>query len=304
MKIHSICVAKNEVDIIEQTLKSASYWSDFIYVFDNGSTDGTWEKVLDLATEKSQIIPYKQKNCKFYHSLRSEVFKYYRSKSKVGDWWCRLDADEIYIDDPRVFLAKIPQKYQAVWSASFQYYFTDKDLERYNQDASLYADDVSVEQKCRYYLNNWSEMRFLRYDEKLVWDKNRAWPYFGAVYPVRIWLKHYQYRSPQQIQKRISERLKARARGYSGFRHEAQANWSDQVTSQSQISSSRLDPQQNDEMWKERIVDASKLVYDAHDQNYVSRQDLMPKLPSMFPVVVNKLRRLKRYRGFRSILNR
>lgn len=49
MKIHSICLVKNESDIIAQTLKAAVNWSDFIYVYDNGSTDGTWEKVISLS---------------------------------------------------------------------------------------------------------------------------------------------------------------------------------------------------------------------------------------------------------------
>lgn len=32
-RIHSICVDKNEADIIEQCLKEASKWSDYIYVY-------------------------------------------------------------------------------------------------------------------------------------------------------------------------------------------------------------------------------------------------------------------------------
>jgi hypothetical protein len=46
----------------------------------------------------------------------------------------QLDADEIYIDDPRVFLAKVPDRSQTVWSASFQYYSTDQDVILYQQD--------------------------------------------------------------------------------------------------------------------------------------------------------------------------
>ena len=49
MKIHGLCVVKNEADIIEQTLRSAATWCDWIYVLDNGSSDGTWEKVQRLA---------------------------------------------------------------------------------------------------------------------------------------------------------------------------------------------------------------------------------------------------------------
>ncbi len=272
MKIHGICLVKNEADVIEQTLKAALVWCDLIYIFDNGSNDGTWEKILALSQNHQQIIPYKQDDCIYKNSLRGEVFHHYRKHSQPGDWWCKLDADEIYIDNPRIFLAKIPRQYQNVWNASFQYYFTDRDLERYNQDPSLYADEVPVEQKCRYYLNNWSEARFFRDDEKLVWEKERAWPYIGAVYPVRIWLKHYQYRSPQQIQKRIEVRLKARERGSRRFPHEARSN-----------------------QWQEKIALASELNYDDGQGKYLLREDLMPKLPLINPTVINSLRQAKKY---------
>ncbi|MGJ3246544.1 MAG: glycosyltransferase family 2 protein [Elainellaceae cyanobacterium] len=303
MNIHGICIVKNEADIIEQTLTHAATWCDFIYVFDNGSTDGTWEKVLDLSKRYSPIIPYKQDDCVFHDWLRSEVFHHFRSNSIEGDWWCRLDADEFYIDDPRIFLKKVPQSYQCVWSASFSYYFTDKDLERYNHDPSLYADDVPVSQKYRYYLNNWSEPRFCRYDKNLIWDRSQEWPYFGAVYPVRIWLKHYRYRSPQQIQKRVSDRQQAQARGNNGFRHEAQSDWLATVFNPFKMSSQTLTVQCGDDTWKERIVDSSQLFYDAHDQNYVVREDLMPKLPTWSPFIANKMRSIRRHRILRKYID-
>ncbi len=130
MKIHGICLVKNEADIVGQTLKAALGWCDFIYVLDNGSTDDSWEIVKQLSHEYEQVIPYKQ-DLRVYNEglMRSEVFRQYRSNSSEEDWWCAsLDADEIYIDDPKIFLAKVPSQYEKVWSASFQYYFTDKDL--------------------------------------------------------------------------------------------------------------------------------------------------------------------------------
>ncbi len=298
MKIHGICMVKDEADIIEQTLKAAMPWCDFIYVLDNGSTDGSWEKVLELSKYYKQIIPYKQDNRTYHEGMRSEVFHHYLSNTAEGDWWCKLDADEIYIDDPRIFLAKIPQQYQAVWGASFQYYFTDKDLELFNQGASLYADDVPIEQKCRYYLNNWSEARFFRYDKKLVWDKNYGWPYFGAIYPVRICLKHYQYRSPQQIQKRIDIRRelarKVKDKSDFTFTQETEAGWGVRGVNLSQSFAAQ--GCQAGEEWKARIVEASQLNYDADDGRYVVREDLMPKLPSGNPFLINKLRMLKKFR--------
>jgi glycosyltransferase involved in cell wall biosynthesis len=274
MKIHSFCIAKNEADIIEQTLKSALNWSDFIYVFDNGSEDGTWEKVLALSKIYEQVIPYKQDDRTYNYGIHKEIFEHYRSNSSDGDWWCRLDADEIYIDDPRIFLSKIPLQYQWVWSTSLLYCFTDKDLELYTQNPSLYADDVPVEKKFRYYINNWSEARFFRYHSSLVWDAQRWWPNLGATYPVRIWLKHYPHRSPEQIQRRMRVRLEVAKHG-KNFRHEAR-----------EYSQKSVNP---DELWKVKIADASTLNYDNHDRKYIVREQAMPKLPSSFPHLRNQL---------------
>ncbi|MBD2363319.1 glycosyltransferase family 2 protein [Anabaena minutissima FACHB-250] len=292
MKIHSICVVKDEADIIEQTLTSAIIWSDFIYVLDNGSTDGTWEKILNLSQKHQQIIPYKQDDCTYHHGLSADLFHHYRANSSVGDWWCRLDADEIYIDNPRSFLGEIPGQYQAVWAASFQYFFTDKDLEIYSQQPSIYDDEIPVEQKCHYYLNNWSEARFFRYDQDLVWDKDQGWPYFGAIYPFRIRLKHYQHRSPQQIQKRISIRLLARARGSQNFKHESQLMVGTHSHSQ---GASMTNLQLSGDEWQAKIKTAAKLDYDSNDGVYVLREDLMPKVPSGNPMLINKMRIMKRY---------
>src|SRR5271165_5808663 len=208
MRIHGMCLVKNESDVICHALRAATDWCDLIYVYDNGSDDGTWEQVHELAQEYPQILPYKQEEKPFSDSIRAEMFNNYRERSSPGDWWCRLDADELYIDDPRIFLAKVPPEYKAVVSASFSYYFTDEDAALYRKNPSLYADEVPVEQKCRYYLNHWSEVRFIRYTEGLVWTSG-GWPsaiYEGQVYGVRIWVKHFAYRSPQQIEKRLRTR--------------------------------------------------------------------------------------------------
>ncbi len=302
MKIHSICLVKNEADIITQTLKSAVQWSDFIYVYDNSSTDGTWEKVLELAKDYAQIIPYKQDNQPFADSLRSEPFNYYRAKSLEGDWWCKLDADEIYIDNPRVFLSKVPKKYELVWAASFEYYFTDKDLELYNQNPELYADDVPVEEKCRYYINNWSEPRFFKYKTSLVWEKslvkseNPMPSGIGASYRKRIRLKHFQYRSPQQIQKRLDTRLQAMQNGV--FLHEMQKDWKEIIENSvnNDVNNYTYDQDYFPHSWKERVVEASKFLYDAHDGKYIINEKAIPKIPrnpSILSKLINKILRMK-----------
>lgn len=34
MKIHALCLVKNDADILQETIISALYWSDHVYVFD------------------------------------------------------------------------------------------------------------------------------------------------------------------------------------------------------------------------------------------------------------------------------
>ena len=59
------------------------------------------------------ITPWKQDFGPFRRGMRADVFNEFRHLSEPGDWWCyALDADEVYAEDPREFLAKIPNKYQ------------------------------------------------------------------------------------------------------------------------------------------------------------------------------------------------
>jgi glycosyltransferase involved in cell wall biosynthesis len=134
MEIHALCIVKNEADILQESLIAALHWCDHIYVFDNGSSDGSWELVKELSQQYSQIVAYKQDDILYSNGLRADIFNAFRSNASLQDWWCALDADEFYIDDPRIFLAKIPSHLQTVWSASLNYYFTDQDTISYQQD--------------------------------------------------------------------------------------------------------------------------------------------------------------------------
>lgn len=273
MTIHGISVVKNEVDIIGQSLLSAMSWCDYIYILDNGSTDGTWELIKDMAKLHKQLIIYKQDFRPFRHSFRRDVFNQYRSRSSDGDWWCaRLDSDEFYIDNPQDFLKKVPEKYHTIWNASFQYYFTDQDADDFKEDPSLYADDKPIHERCRYYQNDWSEGRFFRYNSNLVWPEERDWPICGAIYPQRIRLKHYKYRSPQQIQTRIKIRLEARARGSSSFSHESRGFQGNSMIRENEVEL------RGDE-WKSTLVKASTLNFDTNNGEYMIREDLMPSIP-------------------------
>lgn len=285
-----MCLVKNEADVIEQTLRSSLAWADHVFVYDNGSTDGTWEVVQRLSREHRAIVPFKSDARPFNDGLRAELFHAYRGMSTDGDWWCRLDADEFYVDDPKLFLSSVPQRYRVVWAAVLTYFFTDRDVAAYEEDPSKYGDDVPVQMKCRYYMNFWSEPRFFRYDRHLKW-RSQGFPekiLFSAAYPKRILQRHFPYRSPQQIDRRLATRKPAVAAG--GFVHEAVADFASTIESQRRGTSWTEASRQTcgaDRSWQDRVVAAAELDYDAADGTFVVREDLMPKLPTAFSSTVD-----------------
>ncbi len=172
----------------------------------------------------------------------------------------------------------------------------------------MYEDAVSIESKIRYYRNNHSEARFFRYSKDLMWPSTRSFPICGAAYPVRIWLKHYKYRSPKQMQARINTRLEAIDKGSSDFVHEAKAHakLKERLSKEGQIDKSNLSVNQLnignnkplEEEWKSRIVKSSRLNFDANDGRYIVENEKMDKItmypPFLYPIIVFLMKLLLR----------
>jgi glycosyltransferase involved in cell wall biosynthesis len=252
MKIHSICLCKNEVDVIEECLREATRWSDRIYVYDGASTDGTWERVQAIQNE--QIIAWKSDSAVFREGLRAEVFAAFRSDAREGDWWCQLNGDEFYVEDPRAFLQRIPASDHVVWGVNVQFYLTDTDV----ANGTITGEFAKDRPNLRYYKAACAEPRFFKYRERLVWKDTDAWPeHVGLVHAQPLYFRHYPYRSPQQIQTRLDVRRENRARGFEGWDHAKELEW------------------------QEKIVPSSTLHHDAQDgkllvEEEVLRQHLEP----------------------------
>ncbi len=218
MKIHCLCLVKNEADILAEVVESALKWADTIIMADNGSSDGTREIIRQLAKNR-KIIVLEGYDVPFRDNLRARMFHEVKHIAKCGDWWCRLDADEMYIDHPGEFLGKIPAHIDTVWSSHFNYHFTEHDLAEYQKDPQAFLS-LPVSKRLRYYLNEGSEPRFVKHRFPFVW--NWAWPtyrFFSS--PHRIRLAQYQYRSPEQISDRLKTRMQAfRQSGGVMFPHE------------------------------------------------------------------------------------
>jgi hypothetical protein len=247
VKIHSICVVKNEGDIIEHCLKESLKWSDVIYVYDGESRDETWEVVRRFPSDR--VVAWKQDGKTFQESLRAEVFNEFRGRAAAGDWWCHLDADEFYPTDPKRFLAAVPSRYHVVWGVAIEYYLTHDDIASLDFDAPIETLLDSI----RWYAVNNSEPRFFRHRPRLTWPVTTGWPiHMGVPCPERIPYRHYKYRTPTQIQRRLDTRRDNRSRGFPGWEHAAQADW------------------------QEKIVDRASLQLDRHDGNFVIDPKKLP----------------------------
>jgi hypothetical protein len=273
VKIYAICMVKDEIDILQKTLEAALVWADKIFLIDHSSLDGTWELINERLRHWEKIEVYGQITDDFSDGLRSRAYHKYKHSINVNDWWCRLDSDEFYIDNPRVFLSKVGKNFDVVQCASFQYYFTEKDLLAFRENRSLYLDGHAIE-TLRYFACNSSEARFVRHNNR-NWNESNLWPdgkFPYLVWPKHIRLKHFQYRYPEQIQHRLDLRS-AKIEG-NQFRHEIRDDWNQRIDSTRRIIRTSSNPRVN-QRWEERIVDSSKLFYDDGENDYIVRTDLL-----------------------------
>ena len=226
MKIFAILLVKDEADIIGAALQSASEWADGIFILDNGSSDGTWELLQSM---KSDVIhPWRQELTPYRRSLRADIFNHFRDRVSAGDWWCNMDADEFYVDNPRQFLSRVAPRYHVVFKKSIDYRLTREDVAEH-QFSGRFEDDRAV---LRYIEpRSWMETRFFRHRARLQWHssgpKASSLPqHVGLHYPEPILARHYQYRSPDQIQRRLDVRNAVpRDRQGRPFKHIRHTRW-------------------------------------------------------------------------------
>lgn len=204
--LNGICLVKNEEDIIAQSLQHAARFCDRIFVIDNGSTDSTWPIVQGLHRENAAIVPFCQIFKPFHHRMRSIVYNDIRSELNEDDWWLSLDADEFMDEDPQpVIRQAMAEQADLIRSWQVQFYFTEIDRRQWengHDDRRRHVFD-----RRRHYLINWQEKRLFRNKKGLVWTKSNTPEGLGKACTRRIFNRHYAFRDPEQIQKRLQTRF-------------------------------------------------------------------------------------------------
>lgn len=234
-KIYSLLLVKNESDIIRESLLAAIKWSDKVIVIDNGSTDGTWEIVKEIATQYPTVVPFMQYTREFRIGLRAKAFRAFRQELSCRDWWCvRLDADEFFSEDPREFLAQVPNKYSSIKKQSTDYILTEEDIQAHSFTGDFAKDCTYI---THYLPEKRKERRFIRHRPWLIWSEKWRYPHpMGCTAKQCIAVAHYQYRSPQQMEKRFNTRQQAKKDGCGSFLHENGTTWKDYLWTNQQLA--------------------------------------------------------------------
>ena len=218
MRIFCLCLVKNEEDIIADVLKAACSWSHKIFVLDNGSSDNTWQIVCSLASQSSIIVPHGVANMPFSDELREILFSYYFDQAEEGDWWCILDSDEFFVDEPRKFLSSVDSQSQSVFKQDIKFRFTVEDLDRFSRGD--FKNESEFYKSLRHYKSDYAEMRFFRHTPM----GDRRIPWLGeCAYSSLIRVRHYPNRFPAQIEKRLLARAETAEAGLA-FGHELKSH--------------------------------------------------------------------------------
>jgi len=208
-------MVRDEIDIIQDWLDYHVPRFDKIAIYDS-STDGTWEALATRCqTDKKfllwhDLLPHKNKR----RNLLLALLDHY----DFGGWVFQLDADNFLEANPRELTEQAEEEgAKAINARVAQFYFTDLDYQ--DRKTKLF-------ERRQYYLINWNIILAWKLSPEIHWHGDyaecptRDGP-FLKVSPV---LRHYQWRNPEQAQKKLNLHF-----GKPGFSHLYSPDWRDYV---------------------------------------------------------------------------
>jgi hypothetical protein len=175
-----------------------------------------------------------------------------------------LDGDEFLAENPRPVIQQVmKERAEVIMTWQIQFYFTEKDLKAWEKGED--SCDQPIVMRRRYYRIDWSEPRFFRNQMGGTWETS----FLSRQLPMPPWLRsessnnkqtrenlpsrngkisrrkilnrHYQYRDPLQIEKRLKLRY-----GHPSFTAQAASlNWRSKMR-----SSKTLNYYQDGESWR------------------------------------------------------
>lgn len=217
----AILVVKNEDDIIESQIQHLGRFCQQIFILDNGSTDRTVEFISKLASENVTFLG--SITLPFFDNMRNWVWQMLKGNAADGDWWLLADADEFFEDEVIPFLSSVPLEYGVVMKRQI-YPIPVEGQEQGFQGLQWPDFDFFT----NYYASTWAEPRFFWQTKHLKLSVDSlTFSRARAIYPVAIKLRHYNWRSAKQVEKRIETRRQLLGKSPTDFRHMDENNWQD-----------------------------------------------------------------------------
>lgn len=212
MRFFCLLPVRDEGDVIGQTLPRLLAWADSVHVFDNGSIDDTWDIVQDWAKRDKRVVPMRRDPVYFSDTLlRGWIFNEVRRHLRTGDWFLRVDADEIHhVPPPEFVRTRLRPHETVVWHQYYDFCLTASEAKAWDEGHETLADrQRPIEERRRWYIPSvYAEPRMCRYRESMRWPVTASFPYnAGFLARARLPIRHYPHRDPAQLERRV--RLRA-----------------------------------------------------------------------------------------------
>ncbi len=259
-RIAILMLVKDEADIVKESMTENLKYTDLLLVLDTGSTDGTAEICEEMlgrdAVRKTRQL--------YSETLRNRLIEWAADLLSHRDWLFLMDADEFFDQDPRPFVLAA-DRYGAfsMKVRLAQFYLTHQDLERLNANPRG-EGSRPIKDRLLWYSLNWTEIQGCRNLPGIACLENEPCPtrWERGSLRTRIWqpgpiARHYQFRTPEQIQRRLDIRLANRAAGAVSFEHYDRDHWRSYV-----INSSLL--QKFDGQWQGPGIPLKRLLIESH----------------------------------------
>lgn len=206
-----LLLTRNEADAVDEMMRHNRPALDAVFVLD-GSDDGT-DRLLqrypevELVLKDEEVAP--QGRVRDWH--RGVLLETARARYGSGHWYTLLHGDELFHDDPREVIRHAEREGASFvnWAAmQFFMHLSDEPL----------GVHLPLQERLRWYSPFWVEVRQFkdkpgaRYrpgEHGRVFPRGVGWRPYSKM-PL---LKHYPYRTPGQMRRRLGELA---ARGFSG----------------------------------------------------------------------------------------
>lgn len=227
-------LVRDEADIIAQNLKHVLGWADDVFIFDTGSTDGTWEIITNLAAREARIKPVELSSVVFGEHLRAYLFDKVRHTFEEDDWVVKLDADEFFHISPPEFVREHLLKTEScVWLQWYFFRLTSSEVADYeSRRVDTVADrQCPIEGRRRFYkMPIHSEPRMFKYRDNMKWSERNSFPtHAGYAAQERVPIRHYPHRDPEQMRARYILRSAMKRLGSSAGAHWNCEDWRQDV---------------------------------------------------------------------------